>query len=80
MVVMCLLGMNMRAEVCFGIFVDTPSTPQVVNVTIEEAMQGYKVIDCPECLGTGWWAFAEPGVPGDYCVQCKGTGKWYINV
>lgn len=29
---------------------------------------------CPECEGTGWWAYAEPEEPGGPCVDCKGTG------
>lgn len=40
---------------------------------------GVGIMDCLECGGTGWWAYAEPEIPGDYCVDCKGTGRRYIS-
>lgn len=35
---------------------------------------------CLECEGTGWWAYAEPEIPGEDCVSCKGTGKVLIGL
>lgn len=39
---------------------------------------GVGMVACFECDGTGWWAFMEPEIPGDYCVDCKGTGRRYL--
>lgn len=41
---------------------------------------GVGEIDCMECEGTGWWAFMEPEIPGEPCVQCKGTGRQLISI
>ncbi len=37
-------------------------------------------ITCLECGGSGWWAFAEPEIPGAACVVCKGTGWSLVSI
>lgn len=37
-------------------------------------------IACLECGGSGCWAFAEPEIPGEDCVQCKGTGRHCVSI
>lgn len=48
-----------------------------VTLTVLEG-GGYATAPCPECEGSGWWAYAEPEVPGAPCVDCKGRGRVYI--
>jgi hypothetical protein len=53
--------------------------PTLYEVSDEEAMLGYKLVDCPDCYGCG----LIPWLPWDAieeCVVCKGTGNIYINV
>lgn len=54
------------------------STP--VMVSVKPLGCGAGEIVCLECLGTGWWAFAEPEIPGEDCVQCKGTGRMLVSI
>ena len=42
--------------------------------TVVDLGGGVGMIRCPECCASGWWAYMEPEIPGDYCVDCKGTG------
>jgi len=51
----------------------------IKDITEEDIILGYKLVPCPECLGTGVWDFA-PYISIEECVVCKGTGKVYINV
>lgn len=51
------------------------STPVPVVLTI---VGEYGLAPCPECEGTGWWAYAEPEVPGGPCVECKGTAEVWV--
>lgn len=37
-------------------------------------------INCVECDGTGWWAYAAYAVEPDICVDCKGTGRMYVGL
>jgi len=51
----------------------------LLDVTEEEAVLGFKKVDCPDCEGVGlipWLPWDEI----DECIPCKGTGKIYINV
>ena len=60
-----------------------PNTHQPIwdrfDVTEEEAALGFKRVDCLECDGVG----LIPWLPWDEieeCIECKGTGKVYVNV
>jgi hypothetical protein len=51
-----------------------------VSVDIEVVTPGVGRTGCLECHGTGWWAFAEPEIPGEPCVACKGTGRIWVSI
>lgn len=51
----------------------------VKNISLEDCSNGYKLVKCFECLGSGTWSFLDYIDP-EPCVVCKGTGKIYINV
>lgn len=42
----------------------------------KDSLLGYKLVSCFECDGTGIFT----GMEEEICVNCKGTGKIYINV
>lgn len=48
------------------------------RVAVDDMGGGVGRIACLECAGTGWWAFMVPEIPGDVCVDCKGTGRRLI--
>jgi hypothetical protein len=50
----------------------------VVNVSFEDMLFGYKLIDCPDCDGSG--LFQLPDDEMVTCVPCKGAKKIYINL
>ncbi len=45
----------------------------------EDIKNGYMEVPCNECEGSGYWGFGPPGTEGD-CVDCKGTGKRWVNL
>ena len=51
-----------------------------VEVFPEDLGCGAGKVPCFECLGSGWWAFMEPEIPGEPCVCCKGTGYVLISI
>lgn len=65
--------MTVVAELWRGQLRETPAL-----VLVEVLDGGFGRVPCPECEGTGWWAYAEPEVPGAPCVDCKGQGRLYV--
>ena len=64
-----------------------------IDITKEDVMNGYCQICCGECDGTGIFMVPDGVIGTTYqwphnpcpekptqCVDCKGTGKIYINV
>jgi len=50
------------------------------EITVVDGPSGIGQCRCPECEGTGWWAYGEPEIEGAECVNCKGTGKRYVMI
>lgn len=51
----------------------------IKKVSNQDIKNGYKLVNCFECNGTGIWDFVEY-IESENCVCCKGTGKVLINV
>ena len=53
------------------------ATPVPCIVTV--VAEGVGEIDCVECSGTGECSFGIEYSGLDYCMECKGSGKRYVN-
>lgn len=62
-------------EICLTI-----GTREHVRLVSMDSRELVGLINCTECDGTGWWAYAAYAVAPGLCVPCKGAGRVYVGL